>query len=143
MSGHSAGQLAQFGARVRAASSTLGWPAFGAILVVATVLAARAPVLAQPGSRLDEEGAHEIFQIIAHEEPGMRATAAHAFPGDVWSQDDDFHALERKKVRSFAAEHDVPIADVVRAVDDGMREGWSPRGVLSAKVPPCRPRLDY
>jgi hypothetical protein len=87
----------------------------------------------------------KLFADVAREEPAMRAAAAHAFPGDAWSQDDDFHAREQQRARTLAAERGVRLADVLRAIDDGIRGAWpSAPGVHpNPSVPPCRPRLSY
>ena len=69
--------------------------------------------------------------------------AALKFPGDPWSQDDDFHSREEAEARSFAASHDVRLADVLRAVDEGMRSHWPAAASPNPRVPPCRPRLAY
>ncbi len=120
----------------------IGWSLFAAIDAVALAVALLAPASpSQPD--LSEADARIMYASIAREEPALRAAAARSFPGDLWSQDDDFHGNEQKKIRALAGERQARIGDALRAVDDGMREGWSPRGALSPKVPPCRPRLDY
>lgn len=105
-------------------------------------LTAKAPA---SGERASEALRHQAFAEIASEEPAMRAAAAHEFPGDAWSQDDDFHEHEQKMARSLAAKNGVRLGDVLRALDDGLRERWppAPRVHLNPGVPPCRPRLSY
>jgi hypothetical protein len=83
------------------------------------------------------------YADIVNQEPQMRREAALKFGGDPWSADDDFHQREQDAVRSFAGHQNVPIADVARAVDDGMHERWPAAAVPTAQVPPCRPRLMY
>jgi hypothetical protein len=92
-----------------------------------------------------EEVRREAFTQIANEEPAMRAKSAHEFPGDAWSQDDDFHKREEKRARVIAAERGVRLGDVLRALDDGLREAWpvGPDVHLAPGVAPCRPRLSY
>jgi hypothetical protein len=115
-----------------------------ALIATALVRAVSAPT-PPPGERASDALRRETFAQIAAEEPSMRAAAAHEFPGDAWSQDDDFHQREQKMARSVAAKNGVRLGDVLRALDDGLREGWppAPRVHLSPGVPPCRPRLSY
>ena len=86
-----------------------------------------------------------LFAEIDRQEPEMRAAAAHAFPGDAWSQDDDFHEREQKKARELAASRGVRLADVLLAIDEGIRASWPPAPTVrpNPAVPPCRPRLSY
>ena len=75
----------------------------------------------------------------------MRAKATHNFPGDAWSQDDDFRRREQARSRVVAVERGTRLSDVMRALDEGIREEWPlpPGTVLKPGVPPCRPRLTY
>jgi hypothetical protein len=123
-------------------SDLVGWCALAAACIVAIATAARAKAPA-PAAQADERVRKDAFRVVAYDEPPTRGKSTHAFPGDAWSQDDDYHAQEAKKIRSFAGEHEVRLDDVVRAVDEGMKEGWPPRGLMKTGVPPCRPRLDY
>jgi hypothetical protein len=86
-----------------------------------------------------------MFLAIASDETKMRRDAAKKFPTDSWSQDDDFHQSELKRAESLAAEHGVRVGDALRAVDEGMREGWpQPPGIaMRTTVPPCQPRAIY
>jgi hypothetical protein len=87
--------------------------------------------------------ARAAYADITGREPQMRAEAARTFPGDLWSQDDDFHDHEQDAVRDYATKHRVPIADVLGAIDDGMRARWPTPAQPSPRVAPCRPRLTY
>jgi hypothetical protein len=118
--------------------------------VVALVAIARAATGAPPSSvakatkPMTPELARDAYRDITSRERGMRRDAAVKFPGDLWSQDDDFHERENESTRSFAGSHEVPLESVVRAIDDGMREHWpTTGGTPQATVPPCRPRLSY
>jgi hypothetical protein len=86
---------------------------------------------------------HEAWRQIIAKEPSLRAEAAKKFPGDPWSQDDDFHNAELREARAFANRQGVQLGDVLRALDDGMHEHWPASPPPQAKVPPCRPRLTY
>ena len=116
------------------------------IVVVASLAmlrAATAPPPEAPKKAIDEKTAREAYRDIANRERQARREAAVKFPGDPWSQDDDFHERENEAVRSFAGSHELRLSDVVRAVDDGMREKWPASFQPNPKVPPCRPRLSY
>ena len=75
----------------------------------------------------------------------MRLDAAKKFPTDPWSQDDDFHSSERNQEKSLSEQRGVRFGDIVSAVDEGLREGWTrdPSVVVRATVPPCQPRAIY
>jgi hypothetical protein len=127
---------------VRNRSDLVGFAILGAVILVALGVTLRSQVRS-PAAEADERTRRDAFLQIAYDEPPSRGRAAHSFPGDLWSQDDDYHAQEAKKMRAYAGEHQVRLDDVIRAVDEGMKQGWVPRGLTKAGVPPCRPRLDY
>ncbi|HSQ66333.1 MAG TPA: hypothetical protein VLM85_24085 [Polyangiaceae bacterium] len=116
-----------------------------AAALLLAVAVGRAATAAPPpeGKPATEAIAREAYRDIVSRERTMRHDAALKFPGDPWSQDDDFHSREEGEARSFAASHDVRLADVLRAVDDGMRAHWSAPVTPDPRVPPCRPRLAY
>jgi hypothetical protein len=118
------------------------WIALGSVVVVVCVRASL------PGREADEFRApdasrRQIFIAMAAQEPEWRDKASKAFPADPWSQDDMVHSLEMQRAWTMASGRGLSISDVLRAVDDGMREGWGIPGQLNAKVPPCHPRLEY
>jgi hypothetical protein len=110
------------------------------IIAVVRVATAKPPDAGKP---IKPELARQAYREITSRERSMRRDAAVKFPGDLWSQDDDLHERESEAVRAFATGHEVPISDVVRAIDDGMHEHWPTAGTPQATVPPCRPRLSY
>ncbi len=115
-----------------------------ALVAAALIRAATAPVPADaPPATVAARRA--AFVEMADQEPADRKEAAHAFPGDLWSQDDDFHSREQKHARAVATKRGMTLADVLGAIDDGLRERWPPfpRITLKPGVPPCRPRLSY
>jgi hypothetical protein len=109
-------------------------------LAIGRVATAKPPADGQP---ITPDLARRAYRTITSRERGMRRDSAVSFPGDVWSQDDDFHSSEDKELRTFAASNDTRVVDILRALDDGMKEGWPTAGTPSPKVPPCRPRLSY
>ncbi len=120
------------------------WGTFAASCAVALALAigARAPERAPAATEADRRAA---FRAIASDEGHMRSAAADAFPGDLWSRDDDFHRHELDRAVDWAKEHGVRVSDVLSAIDEGLRSHWpnDNDGPLVATVPPCRPRAVY
>jgi hypothetical protein len=116
----------------------------GIVCLVAIARAVTAPVPPSlPAASLDDK--RTMFDKIASDEPAMRATATKDFPSEAWSADDDFHSLEQQKAVLYAHQHRFPVGDVLSALDEGMREGWAPKGgvTLRVSVPPCQPRPIY
>jgi hypothetical protein len=124
--------------------SVVGWVATSAFLIAAIVRANTGQVA--PGIwRSSESTRREIFRVIARGEAEVRARAARGFPGDLWSADDDFHSNEQRSARAAAGARGLSIAESLRAVDEGLREGWphdNPEPLI-ATVPPCHPRPEY
>lgn len=99
-----------------------------------------------PAGRIATIGeARYVATAIATEEPGWRNKSEESFPGDHWSQRDDFHAQERDKAKDLASSQKLPIEQVLRAIDEDVRASRrvgaaDPRG---AKAVPCKPRPVY
>jgi len=91
----------------------------------------------------DERTSRRIFESMAASELSWRARAAANFPNDLWSQDDDFHAMEAQRAAQQAANNHVALGDVLGAIDDGMRSGWKRSAPIQPTVAPCRPRPVY
>ena len=116
------------------------------VLCVVTLAAVVRAATAKPpddGNPITEPAARDVYKDVVSRERTMRRDAAVKFPGDLWSQDDDFHERENETVRSIASTKTIRFSDVVRAVDDGMRAHWPSSVQPIATVPPCRPRLSY
>ena len=115
------------------------------IVVVASLAMVRAATAKPPapGKPITEAQAREVYRDVTSRERKMRRDAAVKFPGDPWSQDDDFHERENEQMRSLATSKEIRLSDVVGAVDQGMREHWPTTVTPNPKVPPCRPRLSY
>jgi hypothetical protein len=90
---------------------------------------------------LSPEVAIEIARTLAEAEPGARARARLSFPGDHWSQDDDFHNHERRLASALAARHGVDRAAVLANLDADVRSGRVPDRRSGAA--PCKPRPFY
>jgi hypothetical protein len=100
---------------------------------------------AEQPAPLDDAQRHEAFRFVASDEVPERREAAKTFPTDLWSRDDDFHQREQQRARDWASSHHARLADVLSAVDQGLREGWPHGSAVPpvATVPPCRPRAIY
>jgi len=125
--------------------SRFGGPAFAfGIVAIAMIRAATAPTPPE-AARASVATRRAAFADMANDEGSERTEAAHAFPGDLWSQDDDFHGKEQKRARTVASKRGMPLGDVLSAVDEGVRQKWPPLPRVSLKpgVVPCRPRLSY
>ena len=115
-------------------------------VIVASLGAAIARVVLCPGPRALESpattAARATFLKVASEEGALRATTARKFPGDPWSADDDFHHAEQSSARAVADTQRVDLAQVLAAIDEGLRGRWSfGEGVAPlATVPVCHPR---
>ena len=115
------------------------------IVVVASLALVRVATATPPapGKPITEAQAKEAFRDVTSRERKMRRDAAVKFPGDPWSQDDDFHERENEEIRAFASSKEIRLSDVLGAVDQGMSEHWPTTVSPNPKVPPCRPRLSY
>lgn len=107
---------------------------------------ARAPAPRPARTATPEERA-EMALVVARSERDWRSDSAQHFPSDHWSQRDDFHGRESKKVEELAKEKGVRIEDVLRAVDEDLhrRAARTPDDpdARSASAVPCKPRPFY
>jgi hypothetical protein len=121
-----------------------GWTIF-ALLLAAAVARTVGTRQRDPSWRADEATRVAMFNAMASSEPTARSEGARAFPGDPWSADDDFHLHEIRKAWEVGLDHRAAVADVLRAVDEGVRDNANQAdpAPLLATVPPCHPRPDY
>lgn len=122
------------------------------VLAVAVIAVARgaATAPAPPPGRIATVGEMRFIALsVATEETGWRNKSVESFPGDHWSQRDDFHAQERDKVKDLASSQKLPVEQVLRAIDEDVRssrrgvrptQDGDPRG---ARAVPCKPRPVY
>src|SRR5438552_17743941 len=116
-----------------------GWSIFGAACTTACAVVWTARATPAPKSLSNDERMH-VFSVLAMEENSMRRQAAKDWATDPWSQDDAFHNLEHQRASGLATGAHTSEQEVLRALDDGMREGWPQwGGSLKTTVPPCRP----
>jgi hypothetical protein len=118
-----------------------GWLLFALCGATAVVRAATSE-LPSPQRRLSADERARVGRAAAAEEPGWRLRSRHSFPGDHWSQDDDFGASERSWSMDEARRRDVPVTDVLGAIDEELHSGpvTPPR---KATASPCKPRPFY
>ncbi len=119
--------------------------AVGCVLVVvvraATVPAPKPRRAATAAERVD------IAAAVALNEQAWLTEVTQNFPGDNWSQRDDFHGREYRKLIELSDQKNVRLEDVLRAVDDDLHA----KGVLTPNAPdtraaravPCKPRPFY
>jgi hypothetical protein len=82
-----------------------------------------------------------VAAAIANREPSMRRAAERHFPGDTWSQGDDYHNQEQGLIRGAARREHVAIGSVIEALDRYLRE--HPDNARENTAPRCKPRPFY
>ncbi|RKG91893.1 hypothetical protein [Corallococcus terminator] len=123
-------------------ASIAGWLTLTLCGVTAGVRASTvAP--APPRKHLSDAERIQVGRDAAAQEPGWREQSLHNFPGDAWSQDDDFSASERSWVTGEAQRRDVPVEEVFRAIDEELRSSGPVRPPRKATTAPCKPRAFY
>ncbi len=80
---------------------------------------------------------------FAQIEPAWRNATQHAFPGDHWSQDDDFHNKELALARRIAMSWQIRLSDVLMAIDEGLRREYPGDPSRKPSASPCKPRPFY
>ncbi len=83
----------------------------------------------------------EIAREVAKDERAWINETTQNFPSDSWSQRDDFHGRELRKVQELAHEKKVRVEDVLRAVDEDIHAGTTK--LRRANAVPCKPRPFY
>ena len=118
--------------RVALVTTALSWS-------VVTIWAAAVNPPAQ-GRELSHEERLILARSLAHKERGWQRTAEEAFPGDLWSQDDDFFNQEQSQVRELARLFGTTPSAILRGIDELLR---SEPGGRKTSVHPCKPRPFY
>jgi hypothetical protein len=119
----------------------VGWGVSGLCATLATGRALSAQE--SPLSRhLSEAERAAVGRMCAAEEPRWRQNPMHRFPGDRWSQDDDFHASERGWAMELSRRAGVSPGEVFRAIDEDLHTHpvEPPR---KATASPSKPRPFY
>ena len=120
-----------------------GWLAFALCGATAVVRAATVRTPPLPTRRLSEDERATVGRAAAAEEPGWRQRNRQSFPGDHWSQDDDFGASERQWMLDEARRRGVPVTDVARAIDEELHAASPVLPPRKASASPCKPRPFY
>jgi hypothetical protein len=89
------------------------------VLALFRVLTSSAAPPLQP---LSPETATQIADQLASQEPAMRLRNRQRFPGDRWSQDDDFHASEAGWARQQAGLYRTSLQEIFKAVDAHLKK---------------------
>ena len=122
------------------------WIAGAGIWVLVAVVAATAPDTvdaSKPTRPTTEAERRQIFAEVIRGEPAARRRTERHFPGDRWSQDDDFHNWEQRMAHTVAERRGIDLSEVYRAIDEGLREGWAPELEREATAAPLKPRPFY
>ncbi len=93
--------------------------------------------LAPEGPRLEPE-----IRAWLQREAGERAGNRAHFPGDHWSQDDDFHNSEAAWMREVSGRNHVPLEQVILALDQVLHRRY-PNPDRQTYARPCKPRPFY
>lgn len=106
---------------------------------------ARAAVAPVPpsGRALSPAERQAVGRAIARREPAWERQVRLHFPGDDWSQDDDFHALELQSARREAARYGVSAGEVLRAIDEELRARNGEQPGRRRGAARCKPRPFY
>jgi hypothetical protein len=116
------------------------------IATAVTLLVVRhpAPMPARSATPSERE---EAAALVAEKEAEWNDDVARAFPGDLWSERDDFHGHELGRVLEIARSKGIRVDDVLRAIDDDLHrvpvraaDAPDPR---NARAVPCKPRPVY
>ena len=114
------------------------------VIVTARVAAAPGPVPARAATLAERD---EMAHDIASREQGWWVETVQNFPEDHWSQRDDFHGREFRKVIDLANARGIRVEDVLRAVDDDIHvrrvRTQSAPDDRNARAVPCKPRPFY
>jgi len=123
----------------RARSRALRWSLPLLVLGVAVARVGSGPPMPPLGEG-DAEARKRVVRAVRDAEPGFRRDSFERFPGDPWSQADQFAAQERELVERLSGEEKMRPGAIFDAIDqDIKRAGARERG----RVPPCMPRPFY
>jgi hypothetical protein len=114
------------------------------LLVTIRVVRAPAPVIPAPAN---DEQRWSVAAAIASQEQAWVKDTTQNFPSDLWSQRDDFHGREYRKVVEVAKDRQLRVEDVLRAIDDDIHrqqaKGQNTPDDRNARAIPCKPRPFY
>jgi hypothetical protein len=90
----------------------------------------------------DEAAHRRVAQAVREAEAGFRRDSLQTFPGDPWSQGDQFAAQERTLVERLSGDEQLRPGVVFDAIDRDIKRG-EPGARERGWVPPCMPRPFY
>lgn len=90
----------------------------------------------------DEAAHRRVAQAVRAAEAGFRRDALETFPGDPWSQGDQFAAQERTLVERLSGDEKLRPGVIFDAIDRDIKRG-GPGARERGRVPPCMPRPFY
>ena len=126
------------------ALSRTGWVV---VLVCSVLMAWRAATATAPAADRQATPAERaaLSAEAAILEPRWERAAQRAYPGDLWSQSDDFHGREKRWAQAVARRLKIRVDDVLGAIDEGLRSqtGDTSGGRRRRGVSPCKPRPFY
>jgi hypothetical protein len=123
--------------------------ALAVVIGSAMVVTARAALAPNPPIRRVATDAERkaLAEGIASQEPKWTKDTTQHFPADLWSQRDDFHSLELRKMVELSREKGVRIEETLRAVDDDLHRRAAKNDSASddrnVRAIPCKPRPFY
>jgi hypothetical protein len=118
------------------------YAAWGVVALCVGWAVARALGSTPPPVELNPSEAAARVQTLAKLEGGRRMSAAREFPGDHWSQDDDFHHQEEHWIRDQFASSGLTPGQLLHAIDADLRAHF-PNPMRKATASPCKPRPVY
>lgn len=128
------------------ATNTLGGPRRAWLLWALLLAVALARALTaghgKPQRLLSAAERRTVGAAAAVQELTWRVSSRRNFPGDAWSQDDDFHSFEREWVNGEAQRRHVSPREVFRAIDEDLH-AHPPSPPRKATASPCKPRSFY
>lgn len=122
----------------------LAWLFPCGLLGLTIALVCQVPAWVPEGSGSPEARARVADEVRAAE-PGFRRDALQRFPGEPWSQNDQFGAQERDLVNRLAGTEHMRPSAVFEAIDADIRSHAYDGALLRdrARVAPCMPRPFY
>lgn len=128
----------------RANWSSARLPAWGLLAALNVIVLVRVLSAERTGPTrsLSEAEQSAVGRAAAALEPTWRRETRRAFPGDNWSQDDDFQNRERAWVFGEARLRDVTPREIFRAIDVDLH-AHPPSPPRKATASPCKPRPFY
>lgn len=113
-----------------------------AVLNLIALVRASSATHTGPTRTLSDAEQRAVGRAAAAHEPHWRRESRFSFPGDAWSQDDDFQNRERSWVFSEANQRGVSPREIFRAIDVDLH-AHPPSPPRKATASPCKPRPFY